>query len=103
MSAHPECPKCGAFFDQWYVLDRAHPGDVSRGIDLGKRDPGANWWAMVKAWWDVSDRPTPGCWHPPQRARPTPGGCTLCAPAPVGRVDQPALFDPEPEPESGAA
>lgn len=87
------CPKCGAYFGQWYVMDRAAPHDIDRSIDLGKRDPGPGWWETVCKFWNVSDRPTKGCWTEPKRADATRGGCTLCAPPTVGKVTGPTLFD----------
>ena len=88
-----ECVNCRAPAGRWVVRKRLDPMNPDEMIVTGCADPGPDWWATVKKWWDVSDQPFPRCWIPPVLIRldeTTAAGplCQMCAPK-----ETPSLFD----------
>ncbi len=88
-----ECTNCRAPAGYWIVRKRLDPLNSDQFICLGVVDPGPEWWAYVRKWFDVSDAPIPRYWIPPELTRldaTTAAGplCRFCAPK-----ETPSLFD----------
>jgi hypothetical protein len=73
-----ECSRCGAPDGYWVTRMRLKPFDHAQMICLGTADPGPDWWADVKRWWDVSDADRESSWVPPVLVKLDGGKCQFC-------------------------
>lgn len=94
-----ECARCHAPQGRYLIRLRTNARDF---IDLGTREPRADYWAEdVLIWWKVDDAPSQGLWTSPERIelRQAPGGELLCQvcrqqdAASTAEYVQPGLFE----------
>ncbi|HEY1186937.1 MAG TPA: hypothetical protein VGE74_04735 [Gemmata sp.] len=93
----PTCSRCRAWAGFWVTRPRLYPLDPGRMICLGTTDPGPDWWALVKRFWDVSDAPNQVSWVPPALIQLRDGQCQYCR-GEKKRSETPSLFNEETEP-----